>query len=134
MYSSLARFCFRHPWRVLGAWLVVTAAAVGAAGALGPAYGGVPTVPDAESRRGADILEKHFGGSGTNLGGTIVFRAEQGVDDPAVQAAMIAMFAEVESIDGVSVMSPYQDPLNRGMQVFRPRPGTRTDRLRRREP
>ena len=124
MYSSLARFCFRHPWRVLGAWLVVTAAAVGAAGALGPAYGGVPTVPDAESRRGADILEKHFGGSGTNLGGTIVFRAEQGVDDPAVQAAMIAMFAEVESIDGVSVMSPYQDPLNRGMRVSVPDPET----------
>ena len=117
MYSSLGRWCYRHPWRVLAVWLVVIVVAGGSAAALGPAYGGTPTVPDAESRRGADILEEHFGGSGTNLGGTIVFRAEQGVDDPAVQAAMIELFADVEAIDRVSVVSPYQGPVNRSLRV-----------------
>ena len=123
MYSSLGRSCYRHPWRVLLAWFVVVVVAGGAAAGLGAAYGGIPTVPDAESRRGADILETHFGGSGTNLGGTIVFRAEKGVDHPAVQAAMIAMFAEVEAIDKVSVVSPYQAPANRGIRVSDPRSG-----------
>ena len=117
MYSSLGRWCYRHPWRVLIAWLAVIVVAAGAAAALGAAYGGTPVVPDAESRRGADILEKHFGSSGTNLGGTIVFRAEQGVDDPAVQAAMIELFADVDAIDRVSVVSPYHGPVNRGMRV-----------------
>ena len=117
MYSSLGRWCYRHPWRVLLAWLVVIVVAAGAAVSLGASYGGTPTVPGAESRRGADILEKHFGGSGTNLGGTIVFRAEQGVDDPAVQAAMIELFADVDAIEQVSVVSPYQGPVNRGIRV-----------------
>ena len=117
MYSSLGRWCYRHPWRVLLAWLVVIVVAVGAAVSLGASYGGTPTVPGAESRRGADILEKHFGGSGTNLGGTIVFRAEQGVDDPAVQAAMIELFADVGAIERVSVVSPYQGPVNRSIRV-----------------
>ena len=125
MYSSLGRWCYRHPWRVLVSWLFVVVVAGGAAATLGAAYGGVPTVPGAESRRGADILEEHFGGSGTNLGGTIVFRAEQGVDDPAVQAAMTELFADVDAIDRVNVVSPYQGPVNRGMQVSSrgPQPG-----------
>ena len=117
MYSSLGRWCYRHPFRILLAWLVVIVVAAGAAVSLGASYGGTPVVPDAESRRGADLLEKHFGGSGTNLGGTIVFRAEQGVDDPAVQAAMIELFADVDAIDRVSVVSPYQGPVNRGIRV-----------------
>ena len=117
MYSSLGRWCYRHPFRVLLAWLGLIVVAAGAAASLGASYGGTPVVPDAESRRGADILEKHFGGSGTNLGGTIVFRAEQGVDDPAVQAAMIELFADVDAIDRVSVVSPYQGPVNRGLRV-----------------
>ena len=117
MYSSLGRWCYRHPFRILLAWLVVIVVAAGAAASLGASYGGTPVVPDAESRRGADILEKHFGGSGTNLGGTIVFRSEQGVDDPAVQAAMIELFADVDAIERVSVVSPYQDPVNRGIRV-----------------
>ena len=37
---------------------------------------------------GFDILDEHFGGQGTGITGTIVFQAEQGVDDPEVQAAM----------------------------------------------
>ena len=119
MYSSLGRWCYRHPWRVLLAWLVVIVVAVGAAVSLGASYGGTPTVPGAESRRGADILEKHFGGSGTNLGGTIVFRAEQGVDDPAVQAAMIELFADVGAIEHT---------------CCQPRSADRADRLRRCEP
>ena len=84
MYSSLARFCYRHPWRVLAAWLLVIVVAAGVARGLGAAYGATPTAPDSESTRGADILGAHFGNLGATITGTIVFRAEQGVNDPPV--------------------------------------------------
>ncbi len=107
MYSSLGRWCYRHPWRVLIAWLLIIVIAAGAAGSLGSTYGGTPAAPDAESSRGADILNEYFGRIGAVISGRIVFRAEQGVDDPAVRAAMNELFERVETIEGVTVGSPY---------------------------
>ena len=109
MYSSLGRWCYRHPWRVLVAWLLVIVIAAGVARGLGPAYGATPTAPDSESTRGADILSAHFGNLGGTIGGTIVFGADQGVNDPAVRAAMTDLFDKVEAIEGIDVASPY-DP------------------------
>jgi len=107
VYSSLGRWCYRHPWRVLIAWLLVIVIAGGAARGLGSSYGGTPAAPDAESSLGADILDEHFGRLGAVVGGRIVFRAEQGVDDPAVRAAMTELFERVEALEGVTVGSPY---------------------------
>ena len=109
MYSSLARFCYRHPWRVLAAWLLVIVVAAGVARGLGAAYGATPTAPDSESTRGADVLGAHFGNLGATITGTIVFRAEQGVNDPTVRAAMTDLFDKVETLEGIDVASPY-DP------------------------
>ena len=109
MYSSLTRFCYRHPWRVLAAWLLVIVLAAGVARGLGAAYGATPTAPDSESTRGADILGAHFGNLGATISGTIVFQAEQGVSDPTVRAAMTDLFDKVEAIEGIDVASPY-DP------------------------
>ena len=109
MYSSLARFCYRHPWRVLVAWLLVIVVAAGVARGLGAAYGATPTAPDSESTRGADILGAHFGNLGATITGTIVFRAEQGVNDPPVRAAMTDLFDKVETLESIDVASPY-DP------------------------
>ena len=109
MYSSLGRWCYRHPWRVLVAWLLVIVIAAGVARGLGTAYGATPTAPDSESTRGADILSAHFGNLGGTIGGTIVFGADQGVNDPTVRAAMTDLFDKVEAIEGIDVASPY-DP------------------------
>jgi len=109
VYSSLGRWCYRHPWRVLIAWLLIIVIVAGASRGVGSAYGGTPAAPDAESSRGADILDAHFGRIGAVISGRIVFRADQGVDDPAVRAAMTGLFERVKAIDGVTVGSPY-DP------------------------
>ena len=109
MYSSLGRWCYRHPWRVLGAWLLIIVMAAGVARSLGAAYGATPTAPDSESTRGADILGAHFGNIGATISGTIVFGAEQGVSNPTVRAAMTDLFDKVEAIEGIDVASPY-DP------------------------
>ena len=107
MYSSLGRWCYRHPWRVLIAWLLIIVTIAGASGGVGAAYGGTPAAPDAESSLGADILDAHFGRIGAVISGRIVFRAEQGVDDPAVRASMTELFERVEAVEGVTVGSPY---------------------------
>ena len=107
MYSSLGRWCYRHPWRVLIAWLLIIVIVAGASRGLGSAYGGTPAAPDAESSLGADILDEHFGRIGAVISGRIVFKAEQGVNDPAVRAAMTELFDRVGDIEDVTVGSPY---------------------------
>ena len=111
MYKALGKWCFRHPWRVLGAWLA-TAVAVGiVASGLGPSFGAEISSPDSESGRAADILGEHFGSVGSRVSGTIVLDATEtadGIGDPEIRAAMTALLAEVDAIADVSVGSPYE--------------------------
>ncbi|MBA2337869.1 MAG: MMPL family transporter [Acidimicrobiia bacterium] len=77
-------------------------------GAVGTGYSTEFALPDVESRRGFDILDEHFADSSAGgEGGTIAFRAEQGVADPEVERAMTAFLAEVDQIEQITVTSPY---------------------------
>ena len=76
-------------------------------GALGPQYDSSFSTPDSESTRGFALLEEQFPGFGSQFSGQIVFETDAGVDDPEVVAAMTEMFAEVDEIEGVTVVSPY---------------------------
>jgi putative drug exporter of the RND superfamily len=80
------------------------------AGAVGSGFRDEFNLPNVESKTGNDILEAEFGGQGAGQTGTIVFRAEQGVEDPEVRQAMQALFDRVAQIKDVSrVQSPYGD-------------------------
>jgi RND superfamily putative drug exporter len=80
------------------------------AGAAGDGFRDEFNLPDVESKRGFDVLDENFDGQGTGIVGTIVFSAEQGVDDPEVQQAMEALFDEVATLDNVvRVESPYAE-------------------------
>jgi RND superfamily putative drug exporter len=75
---------------------------------IGTGYSTEFSLPDVESRRGFDILDQYFADSGAGgEGGTIVFRATQGVTDPEVQAAMTTLFDGVGRIEGITLVSPY---------------------------
>ncbi len=106
MYMKIGRWCYRHRGVVVGVWIVgiVIVGVIG--GAVGSDFGGDPEAPESESRTGFEILDAHFDGFGAGNSGTIVVRAEQGIDDPAVQAAFgeIADFAA--EADGVTVIRP----------------------------
>ncbi len=108
MYSSLARWCFRRPGLGIGAWLLVLVVVVAASRGVGDAYSGTLGIAGTESQNGADLLVEHFDGLGAGPGGTIVFRAEQGVDDPEVRTALSELFAEVGALEGATVISPYE--------------------------
>ena len=107
MLARLGRWCHAHPVRVLIAWVAALLVLGGVMGATGTDYRSEFTLPDVESARGFDIIDENFGGAGGGQTGSIVFRANQGVDDPEVEQAMEAYFAEVEEIPDVTVVSPY---------------------------
>ena len=118
VYSSLARSCFRHPWRGVVVWLVVLFLALGASQRLGEAYSGDLAISGTESHDGNDILKRHFSGAGAGPAGTIVFRAEQGVDDPEVRSAMGELFARVKALEDTDVITPY-DPFVGALRIAR---------------
>ena len=107
MLLRVGGWCYHHPRKTVAAWVVVVVAVLGAAAAIGPSFYAEFEAPESDSSRGFEVLEEHFGGLGGGVSGSIVFRAESGVDDPEVRAAMEAMFEEVGSFDRVTVTSPY---------------------------
>ncbi len=110
MFSKLGPWCHDRRRLVLGLWVGLLILANVIAGAVGSGFRDEFNLPDVESKRGTDILESEFGGQGAGQLGTIVFRAEQGVQDPEVRQAMQALFDKVATIKDISrVQSPYTE-------------------------
>jgi len=108
LFSRLGLWCHDRRVLVVIAWIVGLFVVNGVAGGVGNAFREEFNLPDVESRRGFDVIDEHFSGQGGGMGATIVFRAEQGVDDPEVQAAMEDLFTAVAGLDQVTtVVSPY---------------------------
>ena len=107
MFGRLGSACYRRRRIVVALWFISLLVLGGVQGGVGTAFQDEFNLPDVESKTGFDILEEHFGGQGTGVTGTIVFHADQGVRDPAVGAAMEALFAKIDARDDVTVTSPY---------------------------
>ena len=109
-FGRLGAWCYERRKLVLGLWLAALVLVGVLSSAAGSAFRDEFTLPDVESKTGFDILDERFGGQGTGQVGTIVYRAEQGVDDPAVRQAMQALFERAATIDDVvRVVSPYTE-------------------------
>ncbi|HSP02786.1 MAG TPA: MMPL family transporter, partial [Acidimicrobiales bacterium] len=108
MFARLGTWCHDHRRTVLGLWIATLVLGGVISGAAGSAFRDEFSLPDVESKDGFDILDEEFGGQGTGMTGTVVFRADQGVDDATVQAVMTDLFAAIAQIDDVDrVDSPY---------------------------
>ena len=106
-WGRLGSFGFRRRWWVLGAWVTILVTVFALVGAIGASSDSSFSIPDSESKSGFDTLDQYFGGAGSGRSGTIIFRADQGVDDPEVVAAMTELFDEVGAIDGVTLITPF---------------------------
>ena len=98
MFARLGSWCFRRRWTVVVAWVVGVVVVGATSGAMGGAFGQDFTPSGFESTHGLDVLNEETGGFGAGIPGTIVFRAEQGVDDPEVEARMTELFTTVQQI------------------------------------
>ncbi|HLM65581.1 MAG TPA: MMPL family transporter, partial [Acidimicrobiales bacterium] len=125
MLSRLGRWCHDHRWLVVILWIV----GLFLGNLVLRAAGGADTdadfsLPNVESKRGTDILEDNFGGQGAGFGGSIVFEADQGVDDPQVRSAMEHLFDQFRDIDGITrVASPYDEGGDRQIAAHGPNEG-----------
>jgi len=108
LFSSFARWCFRNRGKVALLWLGALILGGVLTSVIGTGYSTEFSLPDVESRRGFDILDQYFAGNGVGSeGGTIVFRAEQGVSDPQVEAVMSDFFDAAGQIERITLVSPY---------------------------
>jgi RND superfamily putative drug exporter len=81
----------------------------GAAGRIGTNFSLQFNLPDVESARGIDVLTETFGGESSGRTGSIVVRADAGVNRPEVVQPLTGFFAELDARDDLAVISPF-DP------------------------
>ncbi len=108
--KSIAGFCWRRRWLVVGGWVLLLVGLFGLSSAIGGEYRTEFELPDSESAQAIDLLEERGVTERTGFPGQIVFRADQGVQDPAVRQTMEGFFTQVtDALEGDQLQSPY-DP------------------------
>jgi RND superfamily putative drug exporter len=105
---KLARWSTTHRLYVVLGWIALLVVVNAVAQSAGTAYSNNFTLPNSDSQRAADLLQKSFPVQAGDRD-TIVFRVSSGsVMDPAVRARMTRTFAEVAGLPHVvGVLSPY---------------------------
>ena len=123
--GRVGAWCYDHRKAAVGIWFAALIVILAGAAGLGAAYDASPDVPASESADGFDALERYFPSLGAGGGsGTIVFRADQGVDDPAVTAAELGVLQPVVAEDELA------DPLRHQGRAHGPHSGRRCRRVR----
>jgi putative drug exporter of the RND superfamily len=106
--NVLARWCFRHRFVVIGAWLLVLVVLGLTSSSVGSNFSDKYSQPGTESSRAADLLASQFK-SGSGDRDTIVLHATIGkVTDPANQSSVSGMLTRVAEVPEVgAVVSPF---------------------------
>ncbi len=108
MLARLARFSYRHrKLMVFGIWLPLLVVLNVVGSSVGTDYRDEFEMPSSESRRVEDVFKSIGSEEDAGYTAQIVFTAAQGVEHPDVVAAMTEMFAAVDELEGVRVISPY---------------------------
>jgi RND superfamily putative drug exporter len=107
MLERSARFMYRRRRYVLGFWILLLVGVFALSNSIGGAFKTEFKLPGTESQAAFDLLQQSSFRS-RQIQSQIVFAAEQGIDDPAVQRQMQQLFARIEQrVPDVNVVSPY---------------------------
>ncbi|MEZ5257903.1 MAG: DUF4190 domain-containing protein [Ilumatobacteraceae bacterium] len=123
----LARMCFRHPWRWIGAWFVAVVVAVAAAGVWGGQFADGGSLPGTDSQAAYDLLASAAPDSTTENAQLVLYRPEG--FDPSMQDAVRRGVADLATVPGVVSIS---DPFARVIAPWTARRPTPTSSWRRR--
>jgi len=96
-----------HRKTVIFSWIAALVAMIAISAAAGADFSEEFSLPDSDSKEALDLLEQKFPAQ-SGEAAQIAFKANSGVDSPAVKRKMERVFAEVEEEPHVSeVASPY---------------------------
>ena len=110
--ERLGRWCARHPWRTIGAWILV-AIVVGVLAASAKGYSESFTIPGTESQQATDLLKDRFPAQAGATAQVVLHAKTGALTDPANAAAIDASLAKVEQLPGVTaVVSPTEAGAN----------------------
>ncbi len=108
--KALAEFCYRRRRFVVLGWVGLLVAVFALSFTFAGEFKTEFKLPGSESQKAIDLLKERGLDERTGFFGQIVFRAEQGVDDPTVRAVMEGFFADIESsVEDVEIISPFAD-------------------------
>ena len=107
MLARISGWSYRRRWLTLILWVVALIGFNAVAGAVGTAFENSFSLPGTESNDAFTILrESDPGRAGDSA--DVVFKVHEGVNQPAVQARMQELFAEVATVPTVTgVQDPY---------------------------
>jgi RND superfamily putative drug exporter len=104
---AFATWCTGHRKTVIIGWIVALIATVMISGAVGSNFSEEFKLPASDSQEAFDLLETRFPAQSGDTA-QIVYKAEGGVESPAVKRKMEGVFASVAKLPHVSeVASPY---------------------------
>ncbi|WP_292699545.1 MMPL family transporter [Microbacterium sp. 69-10] len=112
LLSSLGRWSYRHPWRVLVSWLLVLGIAGGGALVLGSGTDNTFSIPGTESQAGLQQLERTFPQvSGTNAQFIVVAAPGDDIRDAPYQNDIEHTISKLKDVDDrvLAVSSPYDE-------------------------
>ncbi|WP_309127569.1 MMPL family transporter [Microbacterium sp.] len=112
--SSLGRWSFRHPWRVLVSWLIVLGIAGAGALVLGSGTDNTFSIPGTESQAGLEQLERTFPQvSGTNAQFIVVAAEGDDIAEAAYRDEIEDVVDELGGLDDVlAATSPYDENID----------------------
>jgi RND superfamily putative drug exporter len=106
--KAISDFCYRRRRYVVVGWIVLLVGLFVLSGAVAGETKTEFALPGSESQAAIDLLEERGVSERTGFQGQIVFRADQGVNDPAVRSTMEDFFAKVaDTVEGEQIVSPY---------------------------
>ena len=109
MLERVARWSYRRRWTMLGIWLVALIGSGYLASTIGGDYTTDFSLPGAESQDAYDLLLDRFPAFAGDTA-DIVFKAEDGLNDPEVQSALEGLFVDLSELDHViAVESPFTE-------------------------
>ena len=111
--AGLARVSSRHPWRVLGIWLVILVLG----GFSASTIGSVTTTDfailnDPEATQGLELMEERMGRDDPLTESVVVTSTDTTVDDPAFRQVVVDTTANIRGLEGIvdpnSVVNYYE--------------------------
>lgn len=108
---ALGRWSYRHPWRVVVAWVLLLGIAGGGAALFMKGTDNSFSIPGTEAQEGIELLERSFPqASGTSAQVVVVAADGDAVDVDPYAAGIADSISEFEDLDGViAVTDPFDE-------------------------